>query len=149
MDLRLLLSVLLVYRSNFHVLHWLVSGTQFNTLHAQCNEYYDMLLDSADEVAEMLMRLGQRPVNYIEASDVLDAFKGHQFKLLKTDVDYDVTSCNEETKAMLKDILIVIEGVLATSEIKSPENVGIKSQLEAMHDKYDLECRYKTVRRLK
>lgn len=146
-DLRFLLAVLLVYRSNFHLLHWLVKGANFNTLHEQCKEYYEMLLDDADEVAEMLMRTGAKPVNYKEASDLLENCKEKDFKMLSSSTEYNSDECNVVSRDMLLDIKSIIELVLEDPIVQSKSCVGIKSQLEAMHNKYDLEARYKFYRR--
>lgn len=147
-DLRFLLALLLVYRSNFHLMHWLVKGANFNTLHEQCKGYYDMLLDDADEVAEMLLRGHQQPVNYQEANDLLDKCQDRNFKMLESTRDFNSEECNIITKELLSDIKFVIEEVLHTMNADDDiTRVGIKSQLEAMHNKYDLELNYKTYRR--
>lgn len=149
MNLRLLLSLLLVYRSNFHLIHWLAKGKHFDRVHALANEYYDMLLEDADAIAEMCMRLKIRPVNYLEASKELENCKDQKFLLVASDEDYDLEDLISKTDIMLNDILSCIEVILESAELKERCNVGIKSDLEAMHSKYDLEARYKNVRRTK
>ena len=67
MNLKTFLSVLLVYRSNFHVLHWMADGDKFFTIHSKAEEYCNMILEDVDVVAEMHLRLEDDVVNYAEA----------------------------------------------------------------------------------
>ena len=53
-ELQELISVLLLYRSNFHVLHWNAVGKEFDSTHKNITaEYYDDCLETADVIAEM------------------------------------------------------------------------------------------------
>ena len=67
MNLKTFLSVLLVYRSNFHVLHWMVKGKNFFTLHGKADEYAGEILKDVDVIAEMHLRFEDSVVNYEEA----------------------------------------------------------------------------------
>lgn len=142
MNLRLLLSMLLVYRSNFHVIHWKGKGKSFYRVHDKAAEYYEKLLDDADKVAEMLMRLGQNPVNYPEAYELISNYEDTDFVIVESDKSYDVDDLTEYTALMFGDITSAIEAVLETEEIQDKHNVGIKASLESMHDEYDLVARY-------
>ena len=146
MDLRTFLSILLVYRSNFHVIHWLAKGEQFDTIHEKAADYYDMILTTCDEVAEMAMRIGERPVNYIEALKVVeDADK--DYKILSTSSNYEFEDFKENTDIMFKDILECIEELLESDIVTEKQNVGIKAQLESIYNQYDLQLRYINKRR--
>lgn len=142
MNLRLLLSMLLVYRSNFHVIHWKGKGKSFYRVHDKAAEYYEKLLDDADKVAEMLMRLGQNPVNYPEAYELISNYEDTDFVIVESNKSYDVDDLTEYTALMFGDITAAIEAVLETEEIQDKHNVGIKASLESMHDEYDLVARY-------
>ena len=148
MSLRLLLSILLVYRSNFHVLHWNAKGCRFDEIHNISSEYYEKLLEDADAVAEMLMCLGKNVVNYSEAYDLLKDYKEHDFAIIASDITYGFDDFTKLTGKMFKDILTAIEAVLESEELKSPFNIGIKATLEGMHGYYDLRCRYINSRRM-
>lgn len=144
MTLKTFLSVLLVYRSNFHVLHWLAKGENFFTIHEKTSEYYEEILKDADVIAEMILR---RPdgkiVNYKEALLLVTEYTDHAFLLLDTDrYCYDSEDFKKYASEMFKDIIICIEELLDTDYIQKSSNVGIKSTLEAMHDKYDLQLNY-------
>lgn len=142
MELKTLLSVLLVYRSNFHVLHWMSNGKEFFTMHAKAEEYCDQILKDVDTVAEMVLRTEDSIVNYKEALEIIEHEEHHEFLLIESDKLFDIDDFRKHSIRMFKDILSCIEDVLSTDVIKNPKNVGIKSSLEGMHDKYDLQCRY-------
>lgn len=143
----MLLSTLLVYRSNFHVMHWNAKGCHFDFVHSQAATYYDKLLADSDKVAEMAMRLGQNCVNYPEAYDMLHS-ANNDFVIVPSETKYNLADFCKFTATMFKDIISIIGQVLATEEIKSPSNVGIKASLEGMYDEYDLQLRYLNARRM-
>ena len=148
MDLKTFLSVLLVYRSNFHVVHWMAEGKNFFMIHSKSSEYYDQLLDDADKVAEMLLRHEDSIVNYEDALEIIKSDEHHEFFLAPANEKYDVEKFQAVSRRMFNDILVCIEELLETDDIKNPKNVGIKASLESMHDKYDLEMNY-LLKRLK
>lgn len=147
MDFRTVTAVLLVYRANFQVMHWLAEGKQFDRIHNLTNGYYDMCLEAADEIAELGMRIGQKPPGYLEAAEILNDFTDHKIIMLSSDTGYKYKDFTEITNIMLNDILSFIEVLLDTPEVKDKSNVGIKSALEGLHDKFDKECRYLNARR--
>ena len=142
MNLRTFLSVLLVYRSNFQVLHWMSKGKNFFTLHTKADEYSNEILKDVDVIAEMLLRFEDKIVNYEEAFKIIESDSDHEFLLIESDKLFDTEDfCKYSTK-MFRDILTCIEELLDSESIQNPKNVGIKSTLEGMHDKYDLYNRY-------
>lgn len=147
MDLKTLLSLFMVYRSNFHVLHWNAKGEKFDRVHALAADYYDKLLSDADIIAEMSMRIGQGVVNYPEAYDTLKT-SNNNYLIIPSDTLYDYNAFIKMCDTMLKDILHSIESALENPVIKEPSNVGIKATLESMHNEYDLQCRYLNARRM-
>lgn len=144
MELKVLLGVLAVYRSNFHVLHWLGKGEKFHTLHEKAAEYYEKLLNDMDDVAEIVIRLGGRPLNYVESYSIIKQYP-NDFVLLDTDRDYSMSDFIEATDAMLSDILELIEKVLENQQVQS--TIGVKSYFENLHNEYDKEFRYLNKRR--
>lgn len=139
MDLKTFLSVLLVYRSNFHVMHWMVKGENFFTLHSKAEEYYNEILKDADIVAEMILRKSNKIVNYKEALDIISADENHEFLLVDGEITYDTDKFKKYSTKMFKDILVCIEELLKED---NNINIGMKSSLEAMYDKYDIICNY-------
>lgn len=148
MNLKTFLSVLLVYRSNFHVLHWMADGDKFFTIHSKAEEYCNMILEDVDVVAEMHLRLEDDVVNYAEALKLIEEDEHHEFLLVNSNKLYDIEEFRNQSIRMFKDILSCIEELLDSDVIKDSKNVGVKASLEGMHDKYDLQCRY-LLRRLK
>lgn len=142
MDLKTFLSVLLVYRSNFHVLHWMVKGKNFFTLHAKADEYTSEILKDTDVIAEMVLRFEDSVVNYEEALKIIESNDDHEFLLIESDKLFDTDDFCKYSMKMFGDILTCIEELLASDIIQDPKNVGIKATLEGMHDKYDLFNRY-------
>lgn len=142
MDFKLFLSVLLVYRSNFHLLHWQASGHEFHTQHDKSAEYYNKVLEDADTIAEVLMRLDYNPVNYIEAYSLLHDHSDHEFIVLPSEIKFSMKDFIEFSDVMFGDILLCIEELLQGEEMQEISNIGIKSKLEQMHDEYDLQKRY-------
>lgn len=142
MKLRTFLSVLLVYRSNFHVLHWMAEGEAFFTIHEKAAEYYDDILKDVDVVAEMILRGNGEIVNYKEALDVVEEFEDHEFLLIDSKELYDIEKFSGNAIKMFNDLLYCIEELLASDAIQAPRNVGIKATLEGLHDKYDLQANY-------
>lgn len=141
MDFKTLLSVLLVYRSNFHVLHWMCKGEAFFTIHAKASEYADMVLGDVDVIAEMILRHEDNIVNYKDALDIVENCEEH-FVMVPSDKLVDINEFSKYSQKMFSDIMRCIERLLEAEEIKQPSNVGIKATLEGMHDRYDLQCRY-------
>lgn len=139
MDLKTFLSVLLVYRSNFHVMHWMAKGENFFTLHSKAEEYYNEILKDADVVAEMILRKSNKIVDYKEALDIISADENHEFLLVDSEITYDTDKFKKYSTKMFKDILVCIEELL---EEDNNINIGMKSSLEAMYDKYDIICNY-------
>ena len=142
MNLKTFLSVLLVYRSNFHVLHWMAKGKNFFVIHSKSDEYCTEILGDIDKVAEMVLRVEDSIVNYKDALDIIDEYEDHEFLLLPGDEFYDGERFKKASITMFKDILKCIEDLLESDNITDPKNVGIKATLEGMHDKYDLQARY-------
>lgn len=147
MDIKVLLAALLVYRSNFHLLHWNAKGKKFDKIHSLSAEYYDKLLDDADIIAEMSARLGHGVVNYVDAFKALKNVEGHNFLIIPSDATIGWKEFFTYTDAMLKEICKLIEEVLDTDEVKAPSNIGIKATLEGLHEYYNLQAYYLNARR--
>lgn len=141
MSLDTFLSVLLVYRHNFQVLHWMAHGESFLTIHEQAKNYYDSLSDDIDVVAEMILRNKDSIINYKEALDLVDE-ADHDFLLMTGKDLCDMSAFVEFSTKMFNDLKTCVEEVLDEDYIESDHSVGIKSVLEGMHDKYDLQARY-------
>lgn len=142
MDLKLLSALLIVYSHNFHVLHWLASGVEFHTQHDKASEYYEKLAEDADYITEALMRFDEMPPSFKGAYELLDSASDKEFKIIEPDGLITMEQFVDETELLLTDVLYVIESLLEDELIQSVKSAGIRSQLETMHDYYDLQVRY-------
>ena len=147
MDFRKLTAVFTVYSNAFKVMHWGAIGNKFDRIHKLCEEYYDMVGTDLDALAEMGIRLGQKPATLAESIDILHGLEGHEFIIIQSFEDINYERFVKLANVMLNDILWCIATELQTDDMKNIVNVGIKSSLEAMYEKYDLQARYLNARR--
>ncbi len=143
-----LCSILLVHRANMQNLHWNAQGLMFDETHKDItSDYYDDLLNKADEVAEMLCRLGINPPNYSEVLTIINE-SSREHLIVSSDTLYGFVDIVDLIDVMFKDILESIEACLNNTEISDNiKNVGIKASLESMYNEFDLQCRYINNRR--
>lgn len=146
MNFRVLCALLLVYRANFQMLHWLAKGKSFDRMHKIANDYYDKCLDAADTVAELGMRLDQRPPGYLEAVKIIEN-QEDKILVLESGKDFEYGDFVKYACAMLNDIVSSIELLLDDAAVRSKSNVGIKAELENLHNQFDHEARYLNNRR--
>lgn len=147
MDFGTFSAVLTVYRHNFKILHWGASGKKFDRIHKLADEYADMVTADLDVVAEMALRNGQTPCSMNNAIEILHNVDGN-FLVMDFDnaIGYEEFCTN--TSAMLASILNCINELHESELVNKPINMGIKSDLEAMFAKYDLQARYLNARRM-
>jgi len=71
-----------IFYMNVRGFHWNIKGEQFFELHVKFEETYNDLLLKADEIAERILTLGQRPMHaystYIKASDIEEVKDVHE-----------------------------------------------------------------------
>ena len=147
MQFRKLLAIMLVYSTNFHVMHWNAKGKSFDRIHEKCGEFYEHVYDDCDVVAELAMRVGQRAVGYYEAYEILKEENDSSYVILSSNRDIDFDIFIKLTKLLFTTIMKQIINVLEDDICKDIRNVGIKSTLESMYEWYDLQTRYLNERR--
>lgn len=148
MNFKELTAVFAFEAHNFKVLHWMAKGKQFDKIHVKlASDYYNMVSDDLDVVAELGMRLDEGVPNYSEVISLLSETDCCEYELIEAnDVDYE-TFVNK-TDRILHDIIKSIICVYKRDDIQNnPVNVGIKSSLESLIEKYDLQYRYINKRR--
>lgn len=148
MTIKDLLSVLIVERSNMQVIHWKAKGRGFDTIHNNVtSSLYDEISDDIDVVAELGMRIGVTPVNYMDA--LRFATKSTpSLKVYSAEEDYDRERAIELVDNSLKNIHGAILSVLTSDEIANDvQNYAIKIALEGLYEKYDKEYRFLNQRR--
>lgn len=149
MNLTQLLSLLLLYRHNFQVIHWNLEGEQFDRYHELANKYYDKLADDLDSVAEMTgMFDDEHVVGYMEAYETISK-SPEDYVQVTSNSHPDGEKAAEYFDTMLMDITKAIQKVLSEDKIQDPANVGVKAELEGMHFYYAKEWKYFNRRRNK
>ena len=148
MILKELLAALIVCENNFRVLHWQFKGDQFDSYHKNTtSEYESMCREQADVIAEIIARLGGTPLNIAEVVEIIDSSE-REYLVVDSSSYYAKEDVIDNSEDMFKIILNLIENALDMDEIANDKsNVGIKSTLESMHEKFDLQYRYINKRR--
>lgn len=148
MNFKLLLSVLRLYESNMRNLHWNSRGEEFNDAHKSITEeYYELLSETIDKVAEIMSMFDIYPPNYSESLSIINS-SNRDFLIVKSDILYDRSSIISEVHIMLRDINDLFAMVLSDEKFEDPLNAGIKSELEDILYKFTFEYRYINKRRL-
>lgn len=103
--LKLLLSVLLLTRSNLQVLHWKSHGKAFDTIHKVCDELISDKIDPiTDLVGEVMVTAHLDPVSVVDAIEVVKEDDSLEFAMLEADADYDY----DKTKAAIKNMISIL-----------------------------------------
>ena len=146
MKLKLLDAVLRLYEQNFRNLHWNSVGLEFNDSHKNITtEYYEMVSEDVDAVAEILCMFNVNPANYIEAYDMISKSES-KFLIVDSSKKYTKAEIVDLSETMLKDICELVAAII--TQIQNPLDAGIKSEFESMLFKYSKEARYLNARRM-
>ena len=141
-------AMLRLYESNYRNLHWNSKGIDFNDSHKSITtDYYEMISESIDEVAEFISRLGGNAPNYMEVCEILNS-QERRYLIVNSSELYSREQIIQLSDTMLNDICTLISECLEDSDMQETINAGIKSDLESMLSKYDLQARYINKRRL-
>lgn len=141
-------AMLRLYESNYRNLHWNSKGIDFNDSHKSITtDYYEMISESIDEVAEFISRLGGNAPNYMEVCEILNS-QERRYLIVNSSELYSREQIVQLSDTMLNDICTLISECLEDSDMQETINAGIKSDLESMLSKYDLQARYINKRRL-
>ena len=143
---RTLQSNLTIFANNIKMLHWNCKGDEFGCMHDELtNDLYDKMTDDVDRVAEMMIRLSLRPLNLYE---VVEIGEENDTPVVNSNYLYEKEEVYKYIQKMLIVIMKNIEETLELDVIQDIKNTGIRSDLEAMHNEYDIERRFKNARRL-
>lgn len=141
-------SVLRLYCSNFRNLHWNSKGEEFDDAHATISNGYISLCDKyVDSTGEMITRLDMNPLNYTEVVEFINNAENN-YMVINTEKLYTRKEIIEYSGKMLEDIVNLIVAVLNEAIIGETINAGIKSDLEAMLNEFDIQYRYINKRRM-
>ena len=145
MKLKELDALLRLYEQNFRNLHWNSAGLEFNDSHKNITtEYYEMLAEDVDAIAEILCMYGANPVNYVEAYEIIKNTDNNYY-IVNSMEKFDKAKIVEISEVMLNDICKLLSEIIP--QVTNPLDAGIKSELESMLFKYSKEARYLNKRR--
>jgi len=137
-----LFAALVVYRHNFHILHWKVKSCDFDCVHKLFDDYVDKFNTMIDEVAEVMLSVGMNPLCLQGCIDQL-VRSGTEFVVLDPVDDYDPKKAFEITNTMLTKLMDVYCEV-CKNDIPS----DIISKLDEHKYWLRIEAFYKNGRRL-
>lgn len=80
-----LLSDLVVEYHKLQGFHWYVKGRDFFQAHAKLEEYYDGVRNQIDEVAEVMLMLGMKPVSRLSDFKALSPIKEKEPAFVSSD----------------------------------------------------------------
>lgn len=145
MKLVVLDALLRLYEQNFRNLHWNAKGEDFNDSHKSITtEYYEMVSEDVDKVAEILAMLGINPCNYPQAMEIVSQ-QEEKYIIVENDKLYTRAEIIEISQIMFNDICNLLSASI--EELNNPLDAGIRSELETLLYNYTLQFRYINKRR--
>ena len=140
--MQLLFAVLLAYRHNLHMLHWKVVGKSFDKVHIILDDYVSQFNTFIDEIAEILLSMGNNPLTLQEAISLLDGLDRH-ILMVESHEDYE---CKEVFKAV--DIMFTDLYTMYTEISKECEYSECVSTFDEHKYWLRIEGKYKNKKRL-
>lgn len=138
-----LFAVLVYYKHNLQMIHWKATGEGFDRVHSLAEEYYNKFNDFVDSIAEKLLILGENPLSLEECTSYIHD-QEYEYVGLAPDAEYGRHEAYVGINHMLKDVINAYNSVLDNLELPK----GMKSSLESDLEWLELECDYKTKKRL-
>lgn len=142
-DIKTYLALLTVYENNFRVLHWKLYGSEFHTTHERFAGYYETLGTYMDETAELILTIGESPINSTMAIEVLQD-EDIDAIIIHPEQNYDNTTADTAAQNMFQ-LLYSISVKLSTDE-ELPVDVADVFMDHAKY--YRMESIYKIGRKL-
>ena len=106
------LSDLVVFYLKLHDLHWNVKGLQFVPVHKYTEAQYEGMAEKFDEIAELVLMHGEKPVSsireYLELASIQELNKGSYrdeevLKIIAGDLSYLKSKAEEIRLAMAEE----------------------------------------------
>ena len=145
-NLKILDAVLRLYEQNFRNLHWNSYGEDFNDSHKSITtEYYELLSDIIDKVAEMMCMSHCSPANYLEAYELVNSSFSKRI-LIDSNKLYTRKEIVLLSQKMFEDLANLISNVIES--YKNPIDAGIRSEFESILYQITLQYRYINERRI-
>lgn len=146
MDFTTLGALLRTYEHNMKIIHWGACGPKFDRVHKLCDEFAAMIHEDVDWAGETGLRLDQNPPSFDQIISILqnadEKYIVCQYKLI------DYKEAVQTIERMFCDIMNALTEIHESDEMSKPCNMGIKSTIESIYDKYDFQARYLNKRRM-
>ena len=136
-----LLALLTVYQYNIRVLHWKISGLDFDDKHSLFGSYYEEFDGFIDKVSELSMQLGNDPISFNEVHSLCENMEENVI-ICQGTTNYSNIDALKMIGTMFEQLIIVIE----SCQEGVPSD--IQSELDDIKQYLRLESRYKNRRRL-
>lgn len=138
-----LFAVLVAYRHNMQMLHWMVVGKGFDRAHLVCDDYTDKLSDLIDSIAEKLLMLNENPPCLLCCIKLIESLP-KKFLIIDCDEVHKARDCYAAIGHMFGDLIELYNEVLDDESLPR----GMRSALEADLEWFELENNYKNKKRL-
>lgn len=138
-----LLAVLILYHFNLRILHWRLTGPNFDPVHSLMGDYYEKFGGFIDDVAEIGMQVGTDPINVTDAVHLLES-DGGKYMVLNGSENFDPVRCFEKVNFIFESTLSLYETTYSDSNL--PEDISNALQEHAYWIRKEL--RYKNKRRM-
>ena len=116
-NLNTFLSNLNVFYRKLQNYHWNVKGSDFFTVHAKLEEYYNGINAEIDEIAEHILSLDGEPLGSLR--DYLDTAKIAEAKNEKIDSRTIINNLIKDFSMLLQDVKNIKKMADETSEFKT------------------------------
>lgn len=140
--LQLLFAILLFYRHNLHMLHWKVVGKTFDDTHKILDDYVSQFNTFIDEIAEILLSMGNNPLTLQEAFSLLENLDTH-ILIVESTENYKCKEVFNAIDIMFNDLYKVYTQVSEECEYSD-----IKSKFDEHQYWLRIEAMYKNKKRL-
>lgn len=124
--LQLLLSTLIVYSHNMRVLHWKVTGTDFDPTHSVFDSYAEKLNELVDEVAEIGIQVNTEPVSQLTAIEILKNDQEFKFVIIEGNETFTSRKAFETADLMFDTLIRIYEKTYKTDDL--PDDIVNKLQ---------------------
>lgn len=139
-----LLAALILAQHNTHVLHWRLTGVDFDPTHSLMDDYYDAIGGFVDEVAEMGMQVDIAPVGLHEVFDVLSKSDKFTFESLTGKESFTSTECFGKIQTIYGTLIALYDDVINNGNLPG----DIVNKLQEHQQWFRKQTMYKNRRRL-
>ena len=122
--------------NDFHYMHLLAKGVDFDKSHSLAQEYYTQIEDEVDYLMELCLEVGAPIYNYTQAGEVVTDYQS------ENESEYDYVTLIEHLKSRIQIYTITLRNLRNITD-----NPSIQSKLDDMLRYWEKELYYKLVSR--